>query len=55
MIILSWIYKLVSSLWNGQELLEQRKESTFVQFERGAKNRFYYLTRLTSFISYMQN
>ena len=35
-ISLSCIYKLLSSLWNEEELPEQRKESTFVQFERPA-------------------
>jgi hypothetical protein len=29
-IILSWIYKLVSSIWNEEELPEQRKESISV-------------------------
>jgi len=36
MVILSWIHKLVSSLWNEEETPEQRKESTFVQFDTGA-------------------
>jgi len=36
MIIRSLIYKLVSSVWNEEELPEQRKESIIVPFERGS-------------------